>query len=286
MLVNAKKMVDDAYKNRYAVPHININNLEWAKNVLLACEEMRSPVILSASEGAVHYMGGYKTVSSMVNSLVKDLNITVPVALHLDHGTFEGCKKAIEEGFTSIMFDGSKLEFNQNYSNTAELVTLAKENNISIEAEVGQIGGQEDDIFSKGELANLNEAISLSKLGIDFLAAGVGNIHGKYPTNWKSLNFDLLDLISKNTKIGIVLHGGSGIPNDQIKKAIDLGVAKININTELQLAFHQAIRDFIVNNKDLKGKNYDPRLLLKNGCEAIKQATKEKILLFSSNNRY
>lgn len=284
-LVNAKEMIALAYKQRYAVPHININNLEWTKSILEVAQEMNSPIILGVSEGAIKYMGGYNVVFALVSSLVKDLNISVPVALHLDHGTAQGCIKAIEAGFNSIMFDGSNLDFVENYSITAELVKKCKELNISVEAEVGAIGGEEDGVSSEGELADIEQAKLLTSLGIDMLGAGVGNIHGKYPASWKSLNFERLEALSNNCQIGMVLHGGSGIPKDQTQKAIKLGISKINVNTELQVAFHAATREFILANKDLEGKNFDPRKLLASGVKAIKETVRDKIIEFGSQNK-
>ncbi|QNM93361.1 class II fructose-1,6-bisphosphate aldolase [Mycoplasma sp. Pen4] len=285
-LVNAKDMLKRARKNKYAVPHFNINNLEWAKAILLTCEEMNSPVILGVSEGALKYMGGFNTVSGMILGLLKDLKIKIPVALHLDHGTYDGCVEAIKsEGFTSIMFDGSSLPFEENYELTNQLVHLTKQKNMSIEAEVGSIGGEEDGVIGAGEIADVKQSRKMAKLGITVLAAGIGNIHGPYPKNWQGLNFDALSELSQNTGLGIVLHGGSGIPKEQIQKAISMGVTKINVNTELQQANHKAIREFIIDGNDLKGKNYDPRKLYKPGFEAMCQVVKEKIIEFGSNDR-
>ncbi|WP_406617987.1 class II fructose-1,6-bisphosphate aldolase [Mycoplasmopsis lipophila] len=284
-LVNAKEMIKKAVEGKYAIPHININNLEWAKNVLLTAQEEKSPIIIATSEGAIKYMGGMKVVVNLVKSLVEDLKIAVPVALHLDHGTYEGVKKAIELGFTSVMFDGSHFPFEENYAKTKELLALAKKKNISFEAEVGTIGGEEDGVVGLGEFASAEEASKMSSLGIDILAAGIGNIHGPYPTNWKSLNFDKLVEIKQAAKIGIVLHGGSGIPTEQVKKAISLGVAKVNVNTELQIAFAQATWKFVESGKAKEGKNYDPRKLLAPGCVAMCDITREKIRDFGSNNK-
>ncbi|WP_406616093.1 class II fructose-1,6-bisphosphate aldolase [Mycoplasmopsis hyopharyngis] len=284
-LVNAKEMIQKAVKGKYAVPHININNLEWAKYVLLTAQEEKSPIIIGVSEGAIKYMGGMNVVLNLVNSLVYDLNITVPVALHLDHGTYEGVKKAIEVGFTSVMFDGSHYPFEENYQKTSELLALSKAKNVSFEAEVGTIGGEEDGVVGLGEFANPEEAKKMAQLGIDILAAGIGNIHGPYPENWTSLNFDQLTKIKKAANIGIVLHGGSGIPSDQVKKAISLGVAKVNVNTELQIAFAQATWKFVDSGKAKEGKNYDPRKLLAPGCVAMCDITREKIREFGSNNK-
>ncbi|MGZ9763262.1 class II fructose-1,6-bisphosphate aldolase [Mycoplasma sp. 5912] len=285
-LVNAKEMLHKAKEGKYAIPHININNLEWAKAVLLTAEAEKSPVIIATSEGAIKYMGGFNVVSGMMLGLVQDLNISVPVALHLDHGTFEGAKKAIAtEAYTSLMFDGSHLDFEENYSKTKELVELAKEKNMSFEAEVGTIGGEEDGIVGNGEFADPEQARKMATLGIDVLAAGIGNIHGPYPASWKSLSFETLTKISSAAGIGIVLHGGSGIPSEQIKKAISLGVTKINVNTELQQANHKAIREFIMSGEDLKGKNFDPRKLYKPGYDAMCQTVRDKIYEFGSNNK-
>lgn len=285
-LTNAKEMLIKAKEGRYAVPHININNLEWAKAVLLAAQEVNSPLILATSEGAVKYMGGFKTVANMVKGLVNDLNISIPVALHLDHGSYEGVKKALEtDGYSSVMFDGSHYKFAENYEKTKELLELAKTSNCSFEAEVGTIGGEEDGIIGSGELADAGEAKQMAELGIDVLAAGIGNVHGPYPENWKSLDFDKLKEIVSSAKIGIVLHGGSGIPQKQIQKAISLGVTKINVNTELQQANHKALREFILSNKDLEGKNFDPRKLYKPGFDAMQKTVKEKIHEFGSQNK-
>ncbi|MHA0272976.1 class II fructose-1,6-bisphosphate aldolase [Mycoplasma sp. 48589B] len=285
-LVNAKDMLKKAKKNKYAVPHFNINNLEWTKAILLTCEEMKSPVILGVSEGALKYMGGFETVSGMVLGMIKDFKITIPVALHLDHGTFDGCMQAIKsEAFTSIMFDGSHLPFEENKELTQELVFLASSRIMSVDGEVGAIGGDEDGVIGAGEIADVKEAVKLSRQGITVLAAGIGNIHGIYPKDWKGLNFDVLSELATETGLGIVLHGGSGIPKEQIQKAISLGVTKINVNTELQLANHEAIREFIISGKDLEGKNYDPRKLYKPGYEAMCNVIKEKILEFGSNEK-
>lgn len=284
-LVNAKQIISNAIANKFAIPHININNLIWAKAALEAAEEEKSPIIIAASSGAIKYMGGFNVVYSVVNSLVRDLKITVPVVLHLDHGNYDACLKAIDAGFSSIMFDGSSLPFEENYELTKSLVKLAKEKNISIEAEAGAIGGEEDNVISRGELADNDEALKLASLGVDILAVGIGNIHGKYPKNWKSLDFDKLTELNSLLNVGLVLHGGSGIPKDQIQKAIELGIRKINVNTELQLAFCEATKDFILSGKVNEGKNYDPRKLMADGYEAIKQTTKEKIREFHSNNK-
>ena len=281
MLVSAKEMLDKAKAGHYAVGQFNINNLEWTKAILLTAQENNSPVILGVSEGAGKYMCGYKTVVGMVNGMLEELNITVPVALHLDHGSYEGCLKCIEAGFSSIMFDGSHYPIEENIAKTKELVAIVKEKGMSLEAEVGAIGGEEDGVIGAGECADPNECKMIADLGIDFLAAGIGNIHGKYPENWQGLSFDTLDAIQKLTgDMPLVLHGGTGIPADMIKKAIDLGVSKINVNTECQLAFAAATREYIEAGKDLQGKGFDPRKLLAPGAEAIKACVKEKMELF------
>ncbi len=286
MLVNAKDMLDKALAGHYAIPQFNINNLEWTKSILLACEECKSPVILGVSEGAGKYMTGFKTVVAMVKAMDESLGITVPVALHLDHGTYEGSKACIEAGFTSIMFDGSHYDIEENVAKTKELVKTAHDLGISIEAEVGGIGGVEDGVASDGEKADPNECKMIADLGIDFLAAGIGNIHGVYPADWKGLDFDVLAAIKdKIGELPLVLHGGSGIPEDQIKKAISLGVSKINVNTELQLVFAKATREYVEAGKDKEGKGYDPRKLLKPGAEAIIAECKNKINIFGSANK-
>jgi fructose-1,6-bisphosphate aldolase, class II len=286
MLVPAKEMLDKAKAEHYAVGHFNINNLEWTKSILEVAEEMKSPVILGVSEGAGKYMTGYKTVAQMVKAMIEEMKITVPVALHLDHGSYEGCKKCIEAGFSSIMFDGSHFSIEENVEKTKELVALAHENGLSIEAEVGSIGGEEDGVVGMGEFADPNECKMIADLGVDFLAAGIGNIHGKYPENWPGLNFDVLAKVQEKTgAMPLVLHGGTGIPADMIKEAISLGVAKINVNTECQLAFADATRKYIEAGKDLQGKGFDPRKLLAPGAEAIKNTVREKIELFGSANK-
>ena len=286
MLVSAKEMLNKAKAGHYAVGQFNINNLEWTKSILLAAEETRSPVILGVSEGAGKYMTGYKTVVGMVNGMLEELNISVPVALHLDHGSYEGCYKCIEAGFSSIMFDGSHYPIEENVEKTKELVKVATGKGMSIEAEVGSIGGEEDGVIGKGECADPNECKMIADLGVDMLAAGIGNIHGKYPANWEGLSFETLDAIQKLTgDMPLVLHGGTGIPEDMIKKAISLGVAKINVNTECQLSFADATRKYIEAGKDLEGKGYDPRKLLAPGFEAIKATVKEKMELFGSVNK-
>ncbi len=286
MLVNAKEMLDKALAGHYAIPQFNINDLEWTKSVLLACEEAKSPVILGVSEGAGKYMTGFKTVAAMVKAMDETLGITVPVALHLDHGTYEGSKACIEAGFTSIMFDGSHYDITENVEKTKELVKVAHDAGVSIEAEVGGIGGVEDGVASDGEKADPAECKMIADLGVDFLAAGIGNIHGVYPADWKGLDFDVLAAIKDQIgDLPMVLHGGSGIPEDQIKKAISLGVSKINVNTELQLVFAKATRKYIEAGKDLEGKGYDPRKLLKPGAEAIIEECKAKIAVFGSGNK-
>lgn len=286
MLVNATEMLIKARDGHYGVPQFNINNLEWTKAVLTACEEMKSPVILGVSEGAGKYMTGFKTVAAMVSSMVETMGITVPVALHLDHGTYEGCKACVEAGFSSIMFDGSHYSIEENVEKTKELVALAHSKGLSIEAEVGSIGGVEDGVVGAGEIADPAECAKITDLGIDFLAAGIGNIHGVYPANWKGLDFDALDKIHEATGgIPLVLHGGTGIPADMIQKAISLGVSKINVNTECQLSFAAATREYIEAGKDQQGKGYDPRKLLLPGFEAIKATVKEKMELFGSVNK-
>ena len=283
MLVSAKEMLEKARDGKYAVGQFNINNLEWTKAVLQTAEELKSPVILGVSEGAGKYMTGYKTVSAMVKAMIEELNITVPVALHLDHGSYGGCYKCIEAGFSSIMFDGSHYPIAENVEKTTELVKVCAEKGISIEAEVGSIGGEEDGVVGMGECADPDECKQIADLGVTMLAAGIGNIHGKYPANWAGLSFDTLAAIKD--KVGdmpLVLHGGTGIPEDQIKKAISLGVAKINVNTECQLSFADATRKYIEAGKDLEGKGFDPRKLLAPGTEAIKATVKEKMELFGS----
>ncbi|UUM19573.1 MULTISPECIES: class II fructose-1,6-bisphosphate aldolase [unclassified Mycoplasma] len=285
-LVNASEMLKKAKDGKYAIPHININNLEWAKAVLLTAQEEQSPVIIATSEGALKYMGGFKVVSGMIKGLIEELNISIPVALHLDHGSYDGVKKALEtDGYTSVMFDGSHFPFEENFQKTAELVEIAKQKGYSFEAEVGTIGGEEDGIVGDGEFADPVQATKMASLGIDVLAAGIGNIHGPYPKSWKSLSFETLEKISQVAGIGIVLHGGSGIPSDQIQKAISLGVTKINVNTELQQANHKAIREYILSGEDLKGKNFDPRKLYLPGFKAMCQVVRDKIREFGSNNK-
>lgn len=282
-LVSAKEMLTKAKEGHYAVGQFNINNLEWTKSVLLAAEELKSPVILGVSEGAGKYMCGYRTVVSMVSAMLEDLKITVPVALHLDHGSYEGAKQCIEAGFSSIMFDGSHYPIAENIEKTKELVAICREKGLSLEAEVGSIGGEEDGVIGAGECADPDECKSIADLGVTMLAAGIGNIHGKYPANWAGLSFETLAAVQEKTgNMPLVLHGGTGIPDDMIKKAITLGVAKINVNTECQLTFAAATRKYIEAGKDLEGKGFDPRKLLAPGAEAIKATTKEKIELFGS----
>ena len=283
MLVSAKEMLEKAKAGHYAVGQFNINNLEWTKAILLTAQELNSPVILGVSEGAGKYMCGFKTVADMVKAMVEELKITVPVALHLDHGTYEGCYKCIKAGFSSIMFDGSHYPIAENVEKTRELVHVASQLGLSLEAEVGAIGGEEDGVVGMGECADPNECKMIADLGVTMLAAGIGNIHGKYPANWPGLSFETLAAVSE--KVGampLVLHGGTGIPADQIKKAISLGVSKINVNTECQLSFAAATREYIEAGKDLAGKGFDPRKLLAPGVEAIKATVKEKMELFGS----
>lgn len=286
MLVSAKEMLNKALEGKYAVGQFNINNLEWTKAILLTAQECNSPVILGVSEGAGKYMCGYKTVVGMVKGMIEELNITVPVALHLDHGTFEGAKACINAGFSSIMFDGSHYPIAENIEKTTALVNTCDILGISLEAEVGSIGGEEDGVIGMGECADPNECKAIADLGVTMLAAGIGNIHGKYPANWPGLSFETLAAVKE--KVGnmpLVLHGGTGIPADMIKKAISLGVSKINVNTECQLAFQEATRKYIEEGKDLQGKGFDPRKLLAPGFEAIKATVKEKIELFGSINK-
>ena len=283
MLVNARDMLIKARKEGYAVGQFNINNLEWTKAVLLTAQECNSPVILGVSEGAGKYMTGFKTVAAMVKAMVEELNITVPVALHLDHGTYEGAQKCIEAGFTSVMIDGSHYGIEENIAKTKEIVAMAHAKGISVEAEVGSIGGEEDGVTGKGEVADTQECAMIAGLGIDFLAAGIGNIHGKYPANWQGLDFEALEKIMNATDgMPLVLHGGTGIPAEMIQKSIALGVAKINVNTECQLSFAEATRKYIEAGKDQQGKGYDPRKLLAPGFEGIKATVKEKMELFGS----
>lgn len=282
-LVSAKEMLEKARDGKYAVGQFNINNLEWTKCILQTAEELKSPVILGVSEGAGKYMTGFKTVTNMVKAMIDELKITVPVALHLDHGTYEGCYKCIEAGFSSIMFDGSHFPIDENIEKTKELVDVCNKKGMSLEAEVGAIGGEEDGVIGKGECADPDECKKIADLGVTMLAAGIGNIHGKYPADWAGLSFETLAAVKE--KVGnmpLVLHGGTGIPTEMIKKAISLGVAKINVNTECQLSFQAATRKYIEEGKDLVGKGFDPRKLLAPGCQAIKDTVKEKMEIFGS----
>lgn len=286
MLVSATEMLKKAKEGHYAVGQFNINNLEWTKSILLTAQELNSPVILGVSEGAGKYMTGFKTVAAMVKAMDEELGITVPVALHLDHGTYEGCYKCIKAGFTSIMFDGSHYPIEENVAKTTELVNVAHALGLSIEAEVGSIGGEEDGVIGAGECADPKECKMIADLGVDMLAAGIGNIHGKYPENWAGLSFETLDAVQQETgAMPLVLHGGTGIPEDMIKKAISLGVSKINVNTECQLSFQEATRKYIEDGKDLQGKGFDPRKLLAPGAQAICDKVKEKMELFGSVNK-
>ena len=286
MLVSATEMLKKAVEGKYAVGQFNINNLEWTKAILATAQENNSPVILGVSEGAGKYMTGFKTVSAMVSAMIDEMGITVPVALHLDHGSYDGCYKCVKAGFSSIMFDGSHFPIEENVAKTTELVAVAHAMGMSIEAEVGSIGGEEDGVVGAGEIADPNECKKIADLGVDFLAAGIGNIHGKYPENWKGLDFDALAKIKELIgDLPLVLNGGTGIPADMIKKAISLGVAKINVNTECQLYFQEATRKYIEEGKDLQGKGFDPRKLLAPGYEAIKTIVKEKMELFGSINK-
>ncbi len=287
-LVNLIEMTKNAHDNKYAIPHININNLEWIGASLDAAQESKSPIILGVSEGAAKYQFGFKTIVDMVNNIIDYKNITVPVALHLDHGSFEGAKQALEAGFSSVMFDGSHYPIEENISKTKEILKLSKKYNASVEAEVGSIGGEEDGVVGAGELADPQECKQIADLGVAILAAGIGNIHGLYPKNWKGLSLDILTEINKVTEgTPLVLHGGTGIPEAQIKKAISLGISKINVNTECQIAFAKATRKYIESKKDLDNakKGFDPRKLLKPGTEAIKQTVIEKMALFGSKNK-
>ena len=286
VLVSAKEMIEKAHEGHYAIPAFNTNNLEWTKCILSACEQAKSPVIIQTSEGAAKYMGGYKMVVDMVRDLHDSMGITVPVALHLDHGSYEGAKTCIEQGYTSVMFDGSHFDFEENVEKSKEIIALAHSRGISVECEVGGIGGTEDGVTSNGELADPKECAEIAALGVDFLAAGIGNIHGKYPANWAGLNFDRLN--ESNEAVNgkpLVLHGGSGIPFEQTSKAITMGVSKINVNTELQLVFADATRKYIEAGKDLEGKGYDPRKLLKPGADAIIAKAIELCEAFGSANK-
>lgn len=286
MLVSAKEMLVKAKAGHYAVGQFNINNLEWTKAILTAAQDMKSPVILGVSEGASKYMTGYKTVAAMVRAMDEVLGITVPVAIHLDHGEYEGAKKAMMDGYTSVMFDGSKYPIDENIEKTKEIISLAHARGVSVEAEVGSIGGEEDGVVGAGEIADPAECKRIADLGVDMLAAGIGNIHGKYPANWKGLDFSVLAKIQELTgKMPLVLHGGTGIPEEMIREAIHLGVSKINVNTECQLSFAEATRKYIEAGKDLQGKGYDPRKLLKPGTDAIYNTVIEKIKLFGSEGK-
>ena len=286
MLVSSKKMMTDAVKGHYAVGHFNINNLEWTKAILITAQENNSPVILGVSEGAAKYMCGFKTIVGMTEGMIEEMNITVPVSIHLDHGSYEGAKKAMEAGFTSVMFDGSKYDIKENIEKTKEIIAIAYTKGITVEAEVGAIGGEEDGVIGAGEIANPLECKMIADLGVTMLAAGIGNIHGKYPANWKGLDFKALAETKALTgDMPLVLHGGTGIPVEMIKEAISLGVAKINVNTECQITFTEATRKYFEESKDLLGKGYDPRKVLGPGFEAIKKTVKEKIEIFGSVNK-
>lgn len=287
-LVNAHNMVDVAYKNKFAIGHFNINNLEWAKAVLETAQKTQTPIIIATSEGAIKYMGGVKVVVGMVNGLLEDLDITVPVALHLDHGqSIEMAKKCIEAGYSSVMFDGSHLPWETNYAQTKELLTFAKEHEVSVEAEIGTIGGEEDGVVGTGELGDPEQAKQMVALGIDFLAAGIGNIHGIYPPTWKSLSFETLQVLQDATHFPMVMHGGSGVPQEQVEKAISMGISKLNINTELQLAFQKATHDYVTAglDEDKKAKGFDPRKLLKPGYVAIQTEMENLITWFGSKGK-
>ena len=284
-LVNAKSISKKAFDGKYAIPHININNLEWTKAVLETAQENKSPVILGTSEGAVKYMGGFDTIVGMVTNMVKDLKITVPVVLHLDHGSFEGSKAALAAGYSSVMFDGSHFPIDENIKMTKEVIALAKKTDASVEVEVGTLAGEEDGVTGSGEVADPKEVKIMADLGADMIAAGINNIHGPYPEGWEGLNFDVLSKLKAEAGRALVLHGGTGIPADQITKAISMGVAKINVNTELQLSFAAAIREFVRSGKSDEGKNYDPRKFLAPGVQAMKETVKEKMELFGSVNK-
>ncbi|CAH1853007.1 class II fructose-1,6-bisphosphate aldolase [Convivina intestini] len=290
-IVAAKEMVQKARDHGYAISAFNTNNLEWTKAILKTAQAQQAPTIIAASMGAIKYMGGYRTVANLIRNLDEELNITVPIAIHLDHGDYEAAKQAIQADFTSVMFDGSNLPLAESLSKTNEIVALAHARNISVEAEVGTIGGEEDGIIGNGEIASVEDALTMAATGIDFLAAGIGNIHGQYPDNWTGLKLDHLQELTRAVdaasgyKVPFVLHGGSGIPDDQIRRAIELGIAKVNVNTEAQLAFHQGLRDFILSNQDLEGKNYDPRKLLAPGVLGIETALTERIAVFGNGHR-
>lgn len=284
-LVNAKEMTQKAFAGQYAVPQMNINNLEWTKSILEACEEIKSPIILGVSEGAMKYMGGWNTIVGMVKGLISDLNITIPVALHLDHGSYDATFKALEAGFTSVMFDGSHFPFEENMKKSKEVLEAAKKYNASLEVEVGTLGGEEDGIVGTGDVADPEEVRGIAAINPDMIAAGIGNIHGQYPPEWESLSFETLSQLKEAAGRAIVLHGGTGIPEDQIKKAISMGVAKINVNTELQLVNAAALKEFVTSGKIDEGKNFDPRKINAVGIKAIKEAVKFKVTQFGSNNK-
>lgn len=284
-LVNAKEMIAKAFEGKYAVPHINTNNLEWTKAILEAAQENNSPVIIGTSEGAVKYMGGFDTLVGMVSGMIKGLKITVPVALHLDHGSYDGAMAALKAGYSSVMFDGSHFPIEENVAKTKEVIAFAKEKGASVEVEVGTLGGEEDGVIGNGDKADPKEVALMASLGPDMIAAGINNIHGQYPADWTGLDFEVLSQLKAAAGMGLVLHGGSGIPEDQIAKAISMGVAKINVNTELQLSNAEAIREFVRSGKSDEGKNFDPRKLLAPGVEAMKKTIKEKMTLFGSLNK-
>lgn len=286
-LVNPTEMLKDAMAGHYAIGAFNINNLEWTEAILRAAQAKKAPIMVAASVGAIKYMGGTKVVADLVKNLDESLGITVPIALHLDHGDFDTAVAAIQDGFNSIMFDGSALPFEENIEKTQQLVPTAHWNNLTLEAEIGTIGGEEDGVIGTGEIADIDQTVEMAGLGVDLIAAGIGNIHGRYPENWQGLSLDHLKKLVEATgsKIPFVLHGGSGIPDDQIRQAIALGVAKVNVNSEAQWAFHEALREFIKSDKDLEGKNYDPRKLLKSGVDAIQAVVEERIEVFGSANK-
>ncbi len=283
MLQNAKEMLNKARDGKYAVAHINTNNMEWTKMILETAQETGTPVIIGAGNLPCVFLGGRHAVVGMVNGMMRDLNITVPVALHLDHGSYEACFEYIEAGFSSVMFDGSKYSIEENVQRTKDVVRVAHAAGISVEAEVGGIGGQEDGVISAGELADPEECKLIADLGVDFLAAGIGNIHGVYPPDWKGLDFDVLNKINEATNhLPLVLHGGSGIPDEMVKKAISMGVSKINVNTDCQLAFARTLRTYIEEERDLKGKGFEPRPLMTEALQAIKVVVRDKFEMFGS----
>ena len=284
-IVNAKAMTKKAFEGHYAVPHINTNNMEWTRAILETAQEMNSPIILATSEGAVKYMGGMNVFIGMATGMIKDLNITVPVALHLDHGSFEGALKALKTGYTSVMYDGSHEDFEVNFKNSKEVIEAAKATDASVEVEVGTLSGEEDGIIGDGDMADAGEVAKMAALGPDMIAAGIGNIHGPYPASWKSLSFETLDTLKPAAQRCLVLHGGSGIPADQIKKSITMGVAKINVNTELQQANAAGVKEFVISGKVDEGKNFDPRKLYADGTQAMKDTVKFKINQFGSANK-